>query len=350
MRPSETGDAGQVSAEAWSSYASVESQCSLEGPRERWWVCAIYLASRSAAAEEEGEGETTMNLGALVKASGLSVLGLLEQLGKWGEMGGAGPSGAGGRRTAEAIARVQAVFATSAVLFRKFLAAFRVVFAVDKVAGGSASKRVARGKRNEAASLLHFLWTLFIAAKTKLGTAEDVLTGFHLLLSVLDYARRDLVEQGQTHLLNADWVQPEEEDEDGSIIHQLCDRFHGSVLDAKHFHVHWWQGKVEGFVVDGLLPTAAESGILNAADAYRKALEGVYEAAMLRRGEMDERIFIPADVAVLLSPAAVDHPMIGLEQGQKAKESDTELLLRMSLQSCMEKVCLPASLTLLDNA
>ncbi len=61
---------------------------------------------------------------------------------------------------------------------------------------------------------------------------------------------------------------------------------------------------------------------------------------MLERGEVDERAFLPDEISSLLIPEESVDPLIGLKRTPQKNLSsvDTDHVLRLSVQSCLEKV------------
>ena len=50
---------------------------------------------------------------------------------------------------------------------------------------------------------------------------------------------------------------PKMEESEFGILEELCSRFDGTLLDAKHFFVHWWQPKWQKMMADGLIEGGA---------------------------------------------------------------------------------------------
>ncbi|VDM72579.1 unnamed protein product, partial [Strongylus vulgaris] len=60
---------------------------------------------------------------------------------------------------------------------------------------------------------------------------------------------------------------------------------------------------------------------------------------MLRKGEIDERMFIPTDTATIFDPAFDSSAVELLRRGSTENRfADAELLLTMSTQNCLEKL------------
>uniref|UniRef100_A0A915AVX8 Retinoblastoma-like protein 1 n=1 Tax=Parascaris univalens TaxID=6257 RepID=A0A915AVX8_PARUN len=309
---------------AWKQFDTVGQQYVLEGDNLAWIACAIYLSMWQCTPIGQ-ELRYRYPMSKLTRICKVSVLEFFDKLSKWVGMAG------GARRLQEQVSRIQSSLAVSTVVYKKLLPIFRRVFAapIEEQTGASIdSKRI-----------FELLWTLFIAMKKQL-TTDDLMNSFHLLLCAVDFIFQDLRSSDLLHLLNADFVSliPAEEQ---SALETLCRTFEDVVLDAKHFRTHWWNPRIHAMIADGEI--IADNELTNFfvnADANLKKLNEVYEETMMKKGEMDERMFIPADVRTVFDDA-FDASAVEQLRRSAVDESwavDAELLLRMSTQSCLERL------------
>uniref|UniRef100_A0A914X0W0 Retinoblastoma-like protein 1 n=1 Tax=Plectus sambesii TaxID=2011161 RepID=A0A914X0W0_9BILA len=315
---------------AWRQYDTIGQQCALEGTELPWIACSIYLTLWQSVPIGQ-EPDTKFAVSKLIQVCEVSVLEFFEKLSKWVEMVN------GPRRLQEQVNRIQGSLAVSAVVFKKFLPIFRRVFAFARE-----PKRKEVRKRVTTPIVFETIWMLFIALKKQFaGVGDDLLNCFHLLLCAVDLVYTDLRTSNKLDFLNAEFVENMKEEEE-SVLETLCRVFEGVVLDAKHFRTHWWIPRLKRMIDDGQLQADSLNltGFLDNNEQNLASLHEFYEDAMLRRGEMDERMFIPKDVQVVFDAANDASPLEQLKSSpsKSTKPLDTDLLLRMSVQACLEKL------------
>ncbi|VDM43314.1 unnamed protein product [Toxocara canis] len=255
----------------------------------------------------------------------ISVLEFFDKLSKWVVMAG------GARRMQEQVSRIQSSLAVSTVVYKKLLPIFRRVFAPPSEDHTEAPI--------DCKKVFELVWTLFIAMKKQLIT-DDLMNSFHLLLCAVDFVFRDLRNSEFQHLLNADFVnliRPEEQ----SALETLCRTFEDVLLDAKHFHTHWWMPRIRTMINEGkILADSEMMNLIANVEINLNNLNELYEEAMMKKGEMDERMFIPTDIITVFDDA-FDASAVEQLRRSAVDESwavDAELLLRMSTQSCLERL------------
>uniref|UniRef100_A0A0M3KHW1 DUF3452 domain-containing protein n=1 Tax=Anisakis simplex TaxID=6269 RepID=A0A0M3KHW1_ANISI len=253
----------------------------------------------------------------LTRICKISVLEFFDKLSRWVAMAGAA------RRMQEQVSRIQSSLAVSTVVYKKLLPIFRKVFASPQQSSNSPStsspsskehseqiKSEQSSKQINCKKIFELLWTLFIAMKSFASVSEqlitdDLMNSFHLLLCSVDFIFQDLRNSSSfQHLLNQDFVNLIPPDEP-SALETLCRIFKDVVLDAKHFRAHWWLPKLHSLINEQKVTANAESmnEFVENVDQNIESLNEMYEKAMIRKGEMDERMFIPPDVSTVFDDA-----------------------------------------------
>ncbi|KHN83919.1 Retinoblastoma-like protein 2 [Toxocara canis] len=309
---------------AWKQFDTVGQQYVLEGSNLAWMACSIYLSmwQSTPIGQDLRYRYPVSKLNRICK---ISVLEFFDKLSKWVVMAG------GARRMQEQVSRIQSSLAVSTVVYKKLLPIFRRVFAPPSEDHTEAPI--------DCKKVFELVWTLFIAMKKQLIT-DDLMNSFHLLLCAVDFVFRDLRNSEFQHLLNADFVnliRPEEQ----SALETLCRTFEDVLLDAKHFHTHWWMPRIRTMINEGkILADSEMMNLIANVEINLNNLNELYEEAMMKKGEMDERMFIPTDIITVFDDA-FDASAVEQLRRSAVDESwavDAELLLRMSTQSCLERL------------
>ncbi|KAK6727759.1 hypothetical protein RB195_005442 [Necator americanus] len=217
--------------------------------------------------------------------------------------------------------------AVSVVIFKKLLPIFRTLF--QYVPSGSTQSF-------DSNSLFTLVWLIIVIMKKSLST-EDLLTCFHMMLCVVELVYKDLCFHECDEHIDQESVNHMMEDKDGvRVLEVLCRSFDGVLLDAKHLRTHWFNTKREN-----ILPNLNYKDLDIPAnyEHYLDYLNEVYNNTMLRKGELDERMFIPPDIATVFDPASDFSAVELLRRGSSdSRFADAELLLTMSTQNCLEKL------------
>ncbi|VDM56316.1 unnamed protein product [Angiostrongylus costaricensis] len=217
--------------------------------------------------------------------------------------------------------------AVSVVIYKKFLPIFRSLF---QFVGRDSDMPF------DSSHLFSLMWLIVTIMKKSLPS-EDLLTTFHLLLCVTEWVYRDLCFHGCDGHIDQQSVTHMMETKDGvRILEILCRSFDGVLIDAKHFRTHWFNVKRAS-----ILPCLdhADLNILKNFDKYLTSVNNMYNDMMLMKGELDERMFLPTDVANVFDPAYDSLAVEILRRGSaEGRFADAELLLTMSTQNCLEKL------------
>lgn len=92
------------------------------------------------------------------------------------------------------------------------------------------------------------------------------------------------------------------------MIHLLCDKHEGLLLEAKGIKEHWWKPYIKKLFDKRMLRGKAEnlSGILDIGnyEANNKAVNQLYEEYVLSYGDFDERIFLLAEADIEIGTPA----------------------------------------------
>uniref|UniRef100_A0A915D7Q7 Retinoblastoma-associated protein n=1 Tax=Ditylenchus dipsaci TaxID=166011 RepID=A0A915D7Q7_9BILA len=320
-------------------YDTIGQQIILEGAQKPWMACAFYTTVWQAAPLGAQEPAFKYSVSKLLNICNLSVLEFFEKLNKWAEMILAKG------RLLEHINRVQANLAVSTVVYKKFLPIFRRVFVnhSDKTSAKSRANQI-QGAINTA-HVFEFSWLMFIALKKQFaGSVDDLMNSFHLLLCVVELVFVALKDLKLNSLINADFANTLTT-KDETALESLCEMFEGVVLDAKHFQVHWLAPKLRKLTEDSVIVGSTKmGGLLTDINTNKKAFDSLYEEKMLKKSEVDERIFLSAATTNMdtVFNEALDATTITMLRRSNPNDAswaiDAELLLRMSTQNCLEKL------------
>ncbi|VDK80616.1 unnamed protein product [Litomosoides sigmodontis] len=312
---------------AWKQYDIIGKQYVLEGRQLTWYACAIYLSMWQGNPLDHAVPKK-YSLAELLRICKISVLEFFDKATKWVEMVN------GPRRLKDHINRVQSSLAVAAVVFKKLLPIFRKIFAPP------CSNDDDEGKGLNCKKLFSLLWTLFIIMRKQFSN-DDLMNSFHLLLCTVDFIFQDLRRSQLTCLLDGDFInaidmQPEED----SILETLCQIFEGVVLDAKHFRTHCWLPRMRRMSEEKIIEAGEDlTNFVVNEFVNKKKLDDMYEELIVKRGEMDERMFLPADISVVFDEAYDECAVQRLRHSEDGDSLvDADMLLRLSTQSCLERL------------
>uniref|UniRef100_A0A914HWK3 Uncharacterized protein n=1 Tax=Globodera rostochiensis TaxID=31243 RepID=A0A914HWK3_GLORO len=298
---------GELIEKAWKQYDTIGQQIVLEGNRNSWMACAFFTNVWQATPIGK-ELVCKYSLSKLLSICEISVLEFFDKLDSWAEL----------------------IVASRRLL--DFYLFFDVYPLLPKLT---------------SCSLFEFVWTLFVALRKQFTSSqEDLLHSFHLLLCLFDYVFNALQRSGQQRLLSSSFVQSLRV-KGQSPLELLCEEFEGVVLDAKHLQIHWVspllhklssECEIVGYGTDN-------GGLLVNVEENRKAFNQLYQAALMGRSEVDERIFLAPILQNFSSTyygefdevAAVSVlRMVGdLDQQQTM---DVELMIKINAQDCFDKL------------
>ncbi|CAD5207398.1 unnamed protein product [Bursaphelenchus okinawaensis] len=329
---------GLLLEKAWKQYDQIKQQVLLEGNEKVWMVCSFYTNSFQATPYGQ-DPVYTYSLLKLLRTCNVSVLEFFVKLGKWLNMISAS------RRLVDHATRVEASLSVSTVIYKKYLKIFRAVFRIHSARTSSQTV-----ENIGTAELFEFIWTALIALKKCLpvGT-DDLLSSYHILISLVEICFSEL-RNVESPVLNPEFVKLM--DSEDSPLEFICRQFDGVELDAKHLRVHWLLPVFTELATKGtlLLPTLDKRQpveLLNAIEHNKTKLNELYETQMLKRMEVDERVFIShvVDNVDMVFNESLDDSAITILRRCNLNSQwavDADLLLRMSTQSCLQKVQLQA--------
>ncbi|CAG9533583.1 unnamed protein product [Cercopithifilaria johnstoni] len=311
---------------AWKQYDIIEKQYVLEGKQLTWYACAVYLSMWQGSPLDHTVSKK-YSLAELLKFCKISVLEFFDKAAKWVEMVN------GPRRLKDHINRVQSSLAVAAVVFKKLLPIFRKIFAPP------------RGNDDEAKGLnckklFSLLWTLFVVMRKQFNS-DDLMNSFHLLLCTVDFIFQDLRRSELSCLLDGDFINAiEMQPEEDSILETLCQIFEGVVLDAKHFRTHCWLPRMRRMSEEKIIEAGEDlTNFVVNEFINKKKLDDMYEELIVKRGEMDERMFLPADISVIFDEAYDECAVQRLRRSEDGDSLvDADMLLLLSTQSCLERL------------
>ncbi|KAM3721042.1 Retinoblastoma-like protein [Dirofilaria immitis] len=311
---------------AWKQYDTIRKQYVLEGKQLTWYACAVYLSMWQGNPLERVVSKK-YSLAKLLKICKISVLEFFEKVTKWVEMVN------GPRRLKDHISRVQSSLAVVAVVFKKLLPIFRKIFA-PPCSNDDDTKSV------NCKKLFSLLWTLFIVMRKQFNS-DDLMNSFHLLLCTVDFIFQNLRQSELACLLDGDFINAiEMQPEEDSILETLCQIFEGVVLDAKHFRTHCWLPRMRKMSEEKTIE--ANEDLTNfVANEFinKKKLDNIYEELIVKRGEMDERMFLPSDISIVFDEAYDECAVQRLRRSEDGDSLvDADMLLRLSTQSCLERL------------
>nr|XP_018896669.1 PREDICTED: retinoblastoma-like protein 1 isoform X1 [Bemisia tabaci] len=306
--------------EAWSNYKLIRQNYSLEGDQLHWLACAFYVACRKATPSTVGQPDTLVegnlvSLTRLLRSCNLSLIQFFSKAKKWADMTNLDQD------FQKKIDRLERNFAVSMVIFKKYQPIFTDLF-LDPAANESTSSVTNPHKKQKLmlctpSRLFDFCWTLFVTAKGEFPeVSDDLVNSYHLLLACCDYVfgnalvtdRKDLLNPKfpglPSNFLDKGFVPPKDPP---CIIHHLCLRHEGLVIEAKSIKEYFWQKHIRKLISSQVLKSnlsTSDYGILEKEnfDTNFKQLNNKYESYVLSVGDFDERIFLETYKHVRYSP------------------------------------------------
>ncbi|KAI1719520.1 retinoblastoma-associated protein A domain-containing protein [Ditylenchus destructor] len=327
---------GELIEKAWKQYDTVGQQVILEGPQKPWIACAFYTSAWQAAPLGAQEPVYKYSVSKLLNICNLSVLEFFEKLNKWAEM----ISAKG--RLMEHINRVQANLAVSTVIYKKFLPIFRRVFLNQQPQ--SPAKVRSNQPQLTVSQIFEFTWIMYIAMKKQFKDSVDgLMDSYHLLLCIIHMIFENVNDMKLSSMLNTEFANCLEV-KNQTPLEYMCEAFEGVVLDAKHFETHWLGPKLRSLADEGtIVGLTRMGGLLTDIPRNKKSFESLYEERMLKKAEIDERLFFSTAMTNIdtIFNEALDASAITMLRRSDLDSSwaiDAELLLRMSSQSALEKL------------
>ncbi|EPB77832.1 Retinoblastoma-associated protein B domain protein [Ancylostoma ceylanicum] len=289
----------------WAQLYTMSEKVDLDDETIAYVACAFYCVMLET--EKFHQRPFPYSILNILKICSVSVMEFFDKLSRWIDIA------TSSKRIQEHSLKIQSSLAVSVVIFKKLLPIFRSLF--QYVPSSSTQS--------------------FDSNKSL--PSEDLLTCFHMMLCVVEWIYKDLCFHGCDDHIEPESVNLMMESKDGvRVLEVLCRSFDGVLLDAKHFRTHWFSVKRES-----VLPTLnhKDLDIQSNYEPYLESLNEAYNSLMLRKGELDERMFIPSDIATVFDPASDSSAVELLRRGSNdSRFADAELLLTMSTQNCLEKL------------
>ncbi|KAK6056696.1 Retinoblastoma-associated protein A domain protein, partial [Cooperia oncophora] len=303
----------------WTQVCMMIEKVDLDDETIAYVACAFYCVMLEMDKFQQKPFPYSMHR--ILKICSVSVVEFFDKLKRWIEIA------TSSKKIADHAHKVESSLSVSFVIFKKFLPIFRSLFQLV----ASDSKQSFNSK-----DLFTVIWLMTMIMKKSLPT-DDLITSFHLLLCVVEWVYKDLCFHDCEDHIEPESVDPMMESKDGvRVLEVLCRSFDGVLIDAKHFRTHWFNQKRES-----ILPCIDHKD-LNVAANYRQyisSLNDAYNEIMLKKGELDERMFLPDDMSNVFDPACDSSAVELLRRGSTdSRFADAELLLTMSTQNCLEKL------------
>ncbi|VDO19360.1 unnamed protein product [Heligmosomoides polygyrus] len=334
------GMSDELKEGVWTQVCTMLDKVDLDDETIAYVACAFYCVMMET--EKFHQRPFPYSMHTILKICGVSVVEFFDKLRRWVDIATAS------KKIADHSHRIESSLCVSVVLYKKLLPIFRSLF------------QFVPSDQDESFDSNHLftiIWLMLIIMK-KSTPSEDLLTSFHLLLCIIEWVYKDLcfhdienhIEPESGMFVSAEmavWfndplipVNHMMESKDGvRVLEVLCRSFGGVLLDAKHFRTHWFNQKRES-----ALPHIDHKD-LNISSNYKgyiSSLNDMYSSLMLKKGELDERMFLPLDISNVFEPAFDSSAIELLRRGSTdTRFADAELLLTMSTQNCLEKLAEP---------
>ncbi|WKX90609.1 hypothetical protein Q1695_009452 [Nippostrongylus brasiliensis] len=311
----------QLRDSVWTQVCTMVEKVDLDDETIAYVACAFYCVMLEM--EKFQQRPFPYSILTILEICSVSVVEFFDKLGRWVDIA------TSSKKIADHSHRIESSLSVSFVVFKKLLPIFRSLFHLVK-------SDLEDHDAFDSSHLFTMVWLIIIIMKKSLPT-EDLLTSFHLLLCVIEWVYKDLCSHNVEAHIEPESVNHMMENKDGvRVLEVLCRSFDGVLLDAKHFRTHWFNQKRESILpfIDHKNPDFATNF-----QHYIASLNEMYTSIMLRKGELDERIFLPTDIANVFD-AAFDAAAVDLLRSGSADNrfADAELLLTMSTQNCLEKL------------
>ncbi|XP_026672713.1 retinoblastoma-like protein 1 isoform X2 [Ceratina calcarata] len=300
-----------AASEAWKSYETIRQNYTLEGDQLHWIGCALYVACRKSSIPTVGKTGTNVegncvSLTRLLQLCNLPLIHFFTKSKSWADMANMPQD------FRSKIEKLEANFAVSMVIFRKYQPIFTDIFKdpADDVS------RPPRSRRHKAmpctpARVFEFCWTLFVCVKGAFpDISDDLVNSYHLLLVCCDLIYGNALLANRKDLLNPNFsgLPTNFNDEDytppqtaNCIVSLLCERHEAIAVEAKVIKEYYLKNHIDKLFNERVLrgDQSNFSGILEALnfDGNNKAVNRVYEQHVLSVGDFDERIFLGHDAS-----------------------------------------------------
>ncbi|KAK5970732.1 Retinoblastoma-associated protein A domain protein [Trichostrongylus colubriformis] len=303
----------------WAQVCMMLEKVDLDDETIAYVACAFYCVMLEM--EKFQQKPFSYSMLTILKICSVSVIEFFDKLSRWVQIA------TSSKKIIDQSHKIESSLSVSFVIFKKLLPIFRSLF---QFVGSDSDSSF------DSNDLFATIWLMTIIMKKSLP-AEDLITSFHLLLCVVEWVYKDLCFHGCEEHIEPESVNTMMESKDGvRVLEVLCRSFDGVLLDAKHFRTHWFNQKRET-----ILPCLDHKDLNIAANhkQYLTSLNSIYQDIMLRKGELDERMFLPEDAANVFDAALDSSAIELLRRGSTdSRFADAELLLTMSTQNCLERL------------
>uniref|UniRef100_A0A5S6Q5M0 Retinoblastoma-associated protein A-box domain-containing protein n=1 Tax=Trichuris muris TaxID=70415 RepID=A0A5S6Q5M0_TRIMR len=308
---------------AWRGFQAVRRQCLIDTQPMKWLACSVYVACWLCPHMSPTPCEKALPT-EIVRSFKIPLLRFFSNLRKWVEMANMSsrcqilvnfpPSTSllEEKFLFFPVSKMENSFAVSTVLYDRFEFLFNKVFAEQKRKNRSFRPR-RRTKKIRVSSgsndfnmdtLKSFSWILYCAIrKNAIGTSDNLILGYSFLLCMFDTVIHNLADSDRKHLLDQAIC---EMLRDMDFIHSFSKYCGVSVLDVKFTRAEWWTPRLKALMEDRVLAgnPASLLGLLDQ-DNFSENLTSIndmYVQLLLRRGDLDERIFLNQAVRKQILP------------------------------------------------
>eukprot|EP00117_Sycon_ciliatum_P038497 scpid25179/ scgid0707/ Retinoblastoma-like protein 1; 107 kDa retinoblastoma-associated protein; pRb1 len=282
---------------AWKSFHDLKEFYTLEGNQNHWLACALFVACRTAIIPTVAGGTSTtgnrVTLYNIIRETKISLLEFFEKMKRWVEM--ALKHGLA-KEVPTLVDNLEHRFRVITLIYRKYEDLFDTVFATPS----EESRRKTSRSKCSAAELHKFVWTLFVHARACLnGVQDNLVNSFHLLICVVETMYLSAQQANRTDLISASFTKAvdasiaEDPAKEKEVVDFLCQRYEAEVMEVKVIREHWWERhlddiKEKNVLLDHLHEIVEGSCFLR----NSKKLNREYEEYVLKRGDLDERVFL----------------------------------------------------------
>ncbi|CAD6197744.1 unnamed protein product [Caenorhabditis auriculariae] len=320
----------QVLLTSWELYFRASQQVLLEGDPNAWKAAAIYYYLLNRGIKLIGKLPKVLcvafpfEAGRILTIFNISAIELFDKVARFTEILSTRKT----RRIAEFTRRNQESLALSSVVFKKFLPIFRRLFCLVKEDEASKSTNPV-----STSQLFSLIWVSYLMMKRFLPN-EELLNDFQLLLCIIDAIYCDMCQTSLDVHFNNDFAQ-DLLNRSETVLEALCSEFDGAILEAKLFRENfYWKRHTWSWLPDrwDVVENCAPGGLLD-------RLNETYNTLLLRRGQLDERLFVPDNIELVFDEAYDESAVEVLKRGPDNRVfEDAQLLMTISAQNCLERV------------
>ncbi|KFD58617.1 hypothetical protein M514_00310 [Trichuris suis] len=321
---------------AWRGFQAVRRQCLIETHPMKWLACSVYVACWLCPHMSPTPCHRALPT-EIVRVFKIPLLRFFTNLRKWVEMANMSS------RCQHLVSKMENSFAVSTVLYDKFAFMFNKVFVGSDKTKRTRGRRRSKKIRVESGNgdlnldkLKSFCWILYSTIRKHVnGTSDNVILGYCFLLCMFDTIVHNLAESDRKHMLDegicemlrgVDFIQ---------AFSTYCDV---SVLDVKFIRAEWWTPRMKLLIEDNVL-TANPVTLLGLLDQDNftdnlNSINDMYVQMLLRRGDLDERIFLnPVLRTQILPELGNDYEVVESSVDEHDNSTDEEFNDRLKESS-----------------